>query len=124
MSRTDLRQHTYIMLREDGVVKIGRTKNLPRRQRELELKCGQRFSLIYATIKTWGANGIEYGACEDLKNFRVDHRKEWFRVDPDLAIEAVIWTHKIVTPPGTPDINLSDLCSYAKKTKKETSPTT
>ena len=87
------------MLREDGVVKIGRTKDLSRRQRELERKCGLRFSLIYATVKTWNANGIEWGTYDSLREYRIDHRKEWLKVDPDLAVEMLVWTHEIAIPP-------------------------
>lgn len=78
----------YVVKREDGLVKIGVSRDPENRIRTLEMQGGFTSVAQYSSLPYLNAFQIESAIHDQLKEFRA--KGEWFAISYEVAIECVV----------------------------------
>lgn len=70
----------YLMRRSDGAIKIGYTKDIPKRKAELELNCGPLDVIAFFG----GGHREETALHRRYRQDRISNRREWFRWSEEI----------------------------------------
>jgi hypothetical protein len=71
--------------RKNGLIKIGISKDIDRRKRQLECASGCRLKTIFRSLELEDASKIEKLAHQNFATKR--ERGEWFAVEPDKVLK-------------------------------------
>lgn len=80
-------QRVYVLVRADGLCKVGRSYRVGRRALEIWREHAQPVRVVYATAPSPDAHRIEFAAHRALLPRETEG--EWFRVSPRAAKKAV-----------------------------------